>query len=429
MRGESETICQLASRAVRVDEFAADVAHVATLLPKATTLVNLASERYQFTVLLFAAAVAGKETLLPGNREAASVAALTQAHPDCVAVHTDSNARDGEAIYWDLAGNGRSDTPTIDPEAGVTVFTSGSTGQASAHRKSWRLLDSFRQLHAGILNVEASHTLVATVPSWHMYGFEWALLLPTVAPLALYCGSTFYPGDLIKLLQQFAPNTILVSTPVHLRALLATPSRKISVAKTVCATAPIDQNFATEIEARLNCELLEIYGCSEIGSLASRRTVQNNLWRFFDAFSLQQNSQTLTVSHPLLAQPVALADIFSKHSSGYRLDGRATDIVKVGGKRDSLARLNMLLQQIDGVDDGVFYRSGDVGLQDTDRLSAVAVTKTLTSQQIRRQLAADVEPAFLPRPITLVDELPRNATGKLQAQELSDLIHRHRGKQ
>lgn len=425
-RAGAEIFCRLGNRDVRVDEFAGDVCRVATSLPAARTLINIAADRYRFTVLLFAAAVAGKETLLPGSREASSVAALAQDNPGCVTIHDGSSELPGVAIRWENAESGRCDPPDLDASAGITVFTSGSTGQASSHRKDWRLLDSFRHLHASMLNLQHPHTLIATVPSWHMYGFEWALLLPTVAPVSLYCGNTFYPGDLIKLLEQHSPNTVLVSTPVHLRALTRMPASTLSVATTLCATAPIDAQFAKEIEAYLNSQLLEIYGCSEIGSLASRLTASEEHWRFFDAFAVHLDGEKLEVSHPLLPEAVVLADVFSKQSDGYRLDGRATDIVKVGGKRESLARLNLLLQGIDGVEDGIFYRAADVGLPPTDRLSALAVSPGLTSQELRRRLAANIESAFLPRPLTLVDSLPRNATGKLQQQALKNLIHQHR---
>lgn len=425
-RAGEEIFCRINDRDVRVDEFAADVRLVAESLPAAKTLINLATDRYRFTVLIFAAAVAGKDTMLPGNREASAVRHLIQQHPDCAVVHDGVAGLSDPAIDWVIAGNGRSASPHLDADSAITVFTSGSTGEASAHRKDWRLLHSFRHMHANLLDLQTPHTLIATVPSWHMYGFEWALMLPTVAPVTLYCGNTFYPRDLIELLRTQSANAVLVSTPVHLRALLSVPAEGLKVAVTLCATAPIDREFASEIERHLTSRILEIYGCSEIGSLARRLTATEQDWQFFDEFSLQLSGDELTVNHPLLDTPVALADVFSKHGAGYRLEGRSTDIVKVGGKRESLARLNMLLQGIDGVDDGVYYRAIDVGLPASDRLSALAVSQTLSSQEIRSRLARQVESAFLPRPLTLVDALPRNATGKLQRHSLASLIRKHR---
>ncbi len=421
-----EIFCRIGAREVRVDEFAADVCLVAQSLPAAQHLINMAVDRYRFTVLIFAAAVAGKDILLPGSRDASAIDRLVHDNPGSTIIHDGSGSLPGAAIRWEIAGNGRCAAPNLDGRAGITVFTSGSTGEARSHQKNWQLLDSFRHVHAGLLGLQRPHTLIATVPSWHMYGFEWALMLPTVAPVTLYCGNTFYPGDVIKLLDQHTPNSILVSTPVHLRALLSVRAASVQVATTLCATAPIDHYFAREIETHLTSQLLEIYGCSEIGSLAKRHTSTQEHWQFFDAFSLRLDGDELEVSHPLLSTPVVLNDVFSKQRDGYKLDGRATDIVKVGGKRESIARLNLLLQSIDGVDDGVFYRASDVGLPATDRLSAVAVSRTLSSQELRKRLARQVESAFLPRPLTLVDALPRNATGKLQQQDLYKLIRKYR---
>jgi 3-hydroxymyristoyl/3-hydroxydecanoyl-(acyl carrier protein) dehydratase len=45
----------------------------------------------------------------------------------------------------------------------------------------------------------------------------------------------------------------------------------------------------------------------------------------------------------------------------------------------------------------------------------------MTSDQIQRMLRAQLDPAFLPRPLVLVSSLPRNATGKLPRESLAVL--------
>jgi acyl-coenzyme A synthetase/AMP-(fatty) acid ligase len=56
------------------------------------------------------------------------------------------------------------------------------------------------------------------------------------------------------------------------------------------------------------------------------------------------------------------------------------------------------------------------------RLAAFVVAPGLTSEFILAALRQRIDPAFLPRPLCLVDALPRNATGKLTRARLDALV-------
>ena len=45
------------------------------------------------------------------------------------------------------------------------------------------------------------------------------------------------------------------------------------------ATAPLSQNLAREVEQRFQTRLLEIYGSTETGQIASRRTAETAEWQ------------------------------------------------------------------------------------------------------------------------------------------------------
>jgi acyl-coenzyme A synthetase/AMP-(fatty) acid ligase len=112
-------------------------------------------------------------------------------------------------------------------------------------------------------------------------------------------------------------------------------------------------------------------------------------------------------------------EMTSEHQ--FLLHGRAGDLINVAGKRTSLAHLNFHLNSIDGVDDGVFVMPP---ITDDDlimRLTAYVVTRTLTTEQILAALRSRIDAVFLPRPIRLVSELPRNQTGKLTQQAMGEL--------
>ncbi len=57
---------------------------------------------------------------------------------------------------------------------------------------------------------------------------------------------------------------------------------------------------------------------------------------------------------------------------------------------------------------------------------AFAVAPGLTPARILAELRARIDPVFLPRPLLLVESLPRQATGKLPREALRELAARAR---
>ena len=249
------------------------------------------------------------------------------------------------------------------------------------------------------------------------------MLVPTIAPLIVHCGPDFFPRDVVSARDEFAGACMLVTTPLHLRALTRAPAPHRPLDLIVSATAPLEQSLVVAAEQHLQSTILEIYGCSEIGSLAYRLPGRASGWCFFDCFELGFSAGVVEVLHAYLHAPVPLADLFEATGDGvYELLGRASDIVKVGGKRESLARLNGLLTSIDGVVDGLFYLPEDHDLPATGRLGAVVVAPDLSDRQLRDTLAMRIDPVFLPRPLFRADALPRDATSKLQRAALTQLL-------
>jgi hypothetical protein len=120
---------------------------------------------------------------------------------------------------------------------------------------------------------------------------------------------------------------------------------------------------------------------------------------------------------------VLLADqIELTGAGGFILQGRTADMVNVAGKRGSLAHLARQLTEIEGVEDGVFLMPEDDVAGAPTRLIAVAVAPGLDAATILAELRERIEPAFLPRPLHLVDSLPRNALGKLPRSDILRLI-------
>ncbi len=67
---------------------------------------------------------------------------------------------------------------------------------------------------------------------------------------------------------------VLITTPVHLRTVLADQLDPPALDLIVSATAPLSQELAREAERRFGAPLLEIYGSTETGQIAIRHTAE-----------------------------------------------------------------------------------------------------------------------------------------------------------
>jgi acyl-coenzyme A synthetase/AMP-(fatty) acid ligase len=274
------------------------------------------------------------------------------------------------------------------------------------------------------LSEAAPATIIGTVPPQHMYGFELTLLLPLHAPAASWCGPAFFPGDVHAALAAVPAPRILVTTPLQIRAYLHAGTGLPPIQAAISATAPLDPGLAAEAEARWRAPMLEIFGATEVGSIASRRTLDGDVWTAYPGVVVQQDEGVTLVSAPW-AGPVELADQIEPLDTGrFRLLGRRSDVVKLGGHRASLSGLNRILTELEGVADGAFLVPDDLDQRPTARLMAVVVAPRRSASSILAELRGRVDPLFLPRRVICVDALPRNELGKLPRQALLALLAR-----
>jgi len=181
---------------------------------------------------------------------------------------------------------------------------------------------------------------------------------------------------------------------------------------------------AQEAEALFDTCVLEYYGSTETGAIASRRQQEDDAWMTFDGVRVRPNAEGegYWVEAEYFAEPVLLNDAVEILGvDRFRLLGRSADMVKIGGKRTSILYLNQQLQEIDGVHDGAFIlEDGDNGRE--PRLAALVVAPMLSRQQILAALRARMDEVFLPRKLYRVPALPRNAAGKLPREQLLNLF-------
>lgn len=417
-----------AGAAITVESFLRDVAALAGALPARGHVVNLCRDRYRFAVGFAAALCRRQVNLLPPHEGAAMLDQLTVDYADlyCLA---DAAPPDGFTVFHyptELAlGSGDPTVPCIAADQPAAVlFTSGSTGQPQAHARSWGdLVNSTRAAgqRLGIAALQGA-SLLGTVPHQHSYGLESVLMLALQHGLVLHAGRPFYPADIVTELATARRPRMLVTTPVHLRIVLAERGELPPVDLLLSATAPLSTDLARTAETRFAAPLYEIYGCSEAGQIAVRRTAHTDAWCCLDGIALRQDAAGTWAFGMPIAQETLLSDAIELLGpERFLLQGRLADMVNIAGKRTSLAHLNHHLNAIDGVLDGAFVASDDDGAV-VHRLIAFAVAPGLTADVILSALRRRIDASFLPRPLHLVTALPRNTLGKLPREEVTRLL-------
>lgn len=413
--------------------FLADAQALSRRIPvSARCIVDLCPNRYEFAVVMAAALLRGLPTLMPPNAMASTLALLQREHPGAWLIEKlDHPASDAEVA-------GVHEAPAIAPDQlAAVLLTSGSTGVPVPHGRSWRSVVLNAQAQAERLADVLGRpdlqglNLVATVPAQHSYGFESSVTLALMSGAAFEASRPFYPVDIAEVLARMPRPRALVTTPFHLKTLIAARKDLPQIDMILSATAPLSPQLAAQAEDALGGPLFEVYGCTEAGQVATRHTTVSPTWTTYGELriSAQQDEpggESYSVLGGHVFERTRLSDILElDDAQHFRLLGRQGDLIHVAGKRSSLAHLNHHLNSIPGVDDGAFWMPDDDDSGGVIRPVAFVVAPTLEVAAITRALHQRLDAVFVPRRIVLLDALPHEDTGKITASTLRELARRH----
>jgi len=410
-----------------------DAGALARMLPANRRIANCCSDQFHFLVVLVAAMMRGEPAILPHAFDTGILSELAADHPGLLFV-TDRPRGAEELDELAIAFDGSTEGPVPafpgrPADAPIAaVFSSGSTGKPIPTNRTWGWMRTGVRHYAEAFGLEAfpAYNMVATAPSQHAFGFETAVMLTLCHRCAIHTNIPLYPADVVAALEQIPPPRVLVTTPVHLRVLVESRIAAPAIELVLSATAPLSTRLAAAAEAMLGAPVKEVYGCTEIGLIATRRTVEGDIWTVPEGMRLKAVADGMRIEAAHLPGPVLLEDGFERvDRQRVRFNGRRSDIVKVAGKRASLSGLDAALNSIEGVVDGVYLPPGDDGSASANqRLTACIVVESANGgdvEQIRRELRGKVASAFLPRPLVQVTHIPRNGTGKVRYAELRAL--------
>lgn len=396
------------------------------------------ADAFEFLSILFALWQLDRTACVPGDNCAGTVARLNDYVDGFVGDFPTGLAIEGGCSVNDT---GDEQWKKLKPNfIALEIYTSGSTGNPKPITKTIAQLDE----EIGVLEShwpsQQDCVVLATVSHQHLYGLIFRLLWPFSARQPFARSLSEYSEDIFHHAQRY-PVFSLISSPSHLTRMNTVVNWNGLTAQcqyVISSAAPLAKVDSVNVSRLLNAVVREIYGSSETGAVAWRiqRDNENDaLWQALPTVELSSASdKTLIVASPYLAsnEPLNLADRVIFYQHGFELVGRIDDIVKVEGKRVSLAAIerqllgNAWVEQAKAltlnrkrVETAVVIKLTELGSQQLKVAGRKAVINSIKSG-----LIGHFESVILPRRWRFVECMPYNAQGKLPMVALCTLFEK-----
>ena len=409
-------------RALDARGFVAAAHALAQRLPGGGCGLLLCDDRVAFAVGFAAMLMRRSTALLPPSHAANAIDRITRARaPSFVLVDRPAGKAAVPEILvqpWARVAAIDDGCPSIDDDhVAAIVYTSGTTGDPQPHAKTWSSLVRGAEGLRERIGLRPGDAIAGAVPAQHMWGLEATVMLPLQGGGIVHGGVPLLPHDIVAALADLPGRRWLVLTPLHIKGCLQAEAQLPPLAGVLTATSPLDRGVAQRFERETQAPTIEIYGSTETGVIGTRRPALESAFTPLHGLSVETHADGLLLRGAQLDGDTYLRDrAVVGHDGTFMLTGRDADLVKVGGKRASLAMLNHELLAIEGVVDGAFVVL-DAGAL-TPRLAALVVAPDVDAANILAALRERVDAVFLPRPLHRVDAMPRNALGKAPMEAL-----------
>lgn len=391
---------------------------VALAVGDAPILLHTASAAH-FCAGLLAAAAENRAVALPAHAQGAYLAEIGADAPPL----SDDAFCTTAATLRELEG------AEADPL--LIFFTSGSTGAPKRIEKRLSRLEREARVLDALWRGEAGH-VVATVSHQHIYGMLFRIVWPVLSARTSDDEAALYWEDLASKLA----GATLVSSPAHLSRLpprrdLFDPPPALIFSSGQMLTA----TDARTCRATFGTAVTEVLGSTETGGIAWRRQTDSETpWTPLPGVEiLVDEAGGLSVRTPHLqdGEPQSTGDCVELQDDGrFRLLPRGDRVVKIGGKRVSLARVEAALESLPEI-----RAAAGLTLPDRDdELAAIAVLSDEGADRAKREgafrysralraaLASALEPAERPKHWRFVASIPTDAQGKRVLSRLRALF-------
>jgi acyl-coenzyme A synthetase/AMP-(fatty) acid ligase len=314
-------------------------------------------------------------------------------------------------------------------KAFLSLFTGGSTGKPRIWSKTPANLFGEALHLAKTFGIGGSDLILPTVPPQHIYGLLFSVLLPFVAAARVLDHTCTFPQEILSVLQDEMP-TVLVSVPIHYRAMRAGGIRRFSLRLALSSAAPLDGDDAAFFREQTGLAITEIYGSTETGGMAIRSYGANHgSWEPFTCIAWKILSDHLCVRSAFVSPDLPrdaegffiTADrVAEVGENRFALRGRADNIVKIAGKRVDLEEIREKIRRIPGVTDA-FVAAVPLKRTRQTEIAALVVSE-LPARDVRTAIRSMDESAGRPRRIRIVGAIPILPNGKIDRERVDQLL-------
>ena len=158
----------------------------------------------------------------------------------------------------------------------LKFYTGGSTGKPKTWSKTPRNMFEEAFYLSQRYNISKNDRILTTVPPYHIYGFLFSVLIPFVSSAGVVAKVCTFPQEIRDALQNYSA-TILVSVPMHYRILRDGEIPGDSLRISFSSAGKLDKTDEDYFYKQTGVDLVEIYGSTETGGVASRRTTVNEV--------------------------------------------------------------------------------------------------------------------------------------------------------
>jgi malonyl-CoA/methylmalonyl-CoA synthetase len=399
----------------------------------------------------------GELSYFLSDAEPAVVVCRRQSHADMLAIGVPPEKvftldADGAGSLAQAAANLPADFPTVPVAAddlAAIIYTSGTTGRSKGAMLTHGNLVSNARVLVGCWGFTANDVLLHALPIFHVHGLFVANHCALLAGARMLWHAKF---DARAVLRDLPRATVLMGVPTFYTRLLAEPAFTRAACSQmrvfISGSAPLLKETFEQFEARQGVRILERYGMSEAGMIASnplhgeRKGGSVGLplpgvsVRIADerdqvlpqgaVGSIQIRGENVFRGYWRMPEKTReefthddwfrTGDIGKFDAQGYlSIVGRAKDLIITGGYNVYPKEIELVIDSIAGV-----LESAVIGVPDPDfgeAVTAVAVPRpgaNLSEQEIIQCVKAQVANYKVPKRVILVGELPRNAMGKVQ---------------
>ena len=317
------------------------------------------------------------------------------------------------------------------------IYTSGTTGRSKGAMLSHGALAANALALHEIWGFSEDDVLLHALPIFHVHGLFVALHCAFLSGAPMVWLSKFADAEVIAGL---ARATVMMGVPTFYTRLLANPAftreRAAHMRLFICGSAPLLESTFAEFEARTGMRILERYGMSEAAIITSNplagERIAGSVGYPLPGVSLRIDggeTGVIQIKGPSVfsaywRMPEKTAEEFTADGwfitgdvgrtdpdGRLWISGRAKDLIISGGFNVYPKEIELVLDDLEGV-----VESAVIGVPHPD--FGEAVVAVVMGDGVEADLIAQARARLAvfkaPKRVLFVDELPRNAMGKVQ---------------